>query len=57
MLEEGAIKVPKLLGSSNYELWAIRIKAALTAKDLSRFFTRAEGAKSTKDDNKALSYI
>ena len=57
MLEEGAIKVPKLISASNYELWAIRIRAALTAKDLSRFLTRAEGAKSTKDDNKALSYI
>ena len=57
MSEEGAIKVPKLLGASNYELWAIRIRAALTAKDLSGFLTQAKGAKSTKDDNKALSYI
>ena len=56
MLEEGAIKVPKLLGSSNYELQAIQIKVALTAKDLASFLTRAEGAKSNKDD-KALSYI
>ena len=57
MSEEGAIKVPKLIGVSNYEIWAIRIKAALIAKDLAGFFTRAEGAKSTKDDTKALSYI
>ena len=57
MSEDGAIKIPKLIGASNYELWAIRIKAALTAKDLSGFFTRDEGAKSTKDDRKALSYI
>ena len=56
MLEEGAIKVLKLLGSSNYKLWAIRIKAALTAKDLFGFHSRAEGAKS-KGDDKALSYI
>ena len=57
MLEEGAIKVPKLLGASNYELWAIWIRVALTAKDLSGFLMQAKGAKSTKDDNKALSYI
>ena len=57
MLEEGAIKVPKLISSSNYKLWAIRIKAALIAKDLAGFFIWAEGAKSTKDNIKALSYI
>ena len=57
MSKEGAIKVPKLIRVSNYEIWAIRIKAALIAKDLAGFFTRAEGAKSTKDDIKALSYI
>ena len=57
MLEEGAIKVLKLLGASNYELQAIRIRVALTAKDLSGFLIQAKGAKSTKDDNKALSYI
>ena len=56
MSEEGAIKVPKLLGSSNYELWAIWIKAALTAKDLFGFHSRAEGTKA-KGDDKALSYI
>ena len=56
MLEEGAIKVPKLLGSSNYKLWAIWIKAALIAKDLFRFHSRAEGIK-VKGDDKALSYI
>ena len=57
MSEDRAIKILKLIGSSNYELWAIRIKAALIAKDLGSFLTRAEGAKSTKDDAKALSYI
>ena len=57
MLEEGAIKVLKLLGTSNYELQAIQIRAALIAKDLFKFLTRAEGAKSSKDNNKALSYI
>ena len=56
MLEEGAMKVLKLLGFSNYELWAIRIKAALTAKDLFRFYSWAEGIKA-KGDDKALSYI
>ena len=57
MSEEGAIKVLKLLGASNYELQAIRIRAALITKDLSRFLTQAEGVKSSKDNNKALSYI
>ena len=57
MLKEGAIKVPKLISASNYKLQAIQIRAALTVKDLSRFLTQVEGAKSTKDDNKALSYI
>ena len=56
MLEEGAIKVLKLLGSSNYKLWAIWIKVALMAKDLASFLTQVEGVKSNKDD-KALSYI
>ena len=56
MLEEGAIKVLKLLGSSNYELWAIWIKAALIVKDLSSFLMRVEGIKA-KGDDKALSYI
>ena len=57
MLEEGAIKVPKFLGASNYELQAIQIRVALTAKDLSRFLIQVEGAKSTKNNNKVLSYI
>ena len=57
MSEDRAIKLPKLIGSSNYELWAIRIKAALIAKDLGGFLSRAEGAKSTKDNAKALGYI
>ena len=57
MSEDGAIKIPKLIGAANYELWAIRIKAALTAKDISAFLTRADGAKSGKDDAKALGYI
>ena len=60
MLEEGAIKVPKLTGSANYELWAIRVKAALIAKDLFDFHTRSTEATTTKalkEDAKALSYI
>ncbi len=57
MSEDGAIKIPKLIGAANYELWAIRIKAALIAKDIGGFLTRADGAKSTKDDAKALGYI
>ena len=61
MLEERAIKVPKLIGSSNYELQAIRIKAALIAKDLYRFLSRnpenIKTAKENKEDSKALSYI
>ena len=35
------IKIPKLIGSSNYELWAIRIKAVLTTKEPFSFQTRA----------------
>ena len=57
MSEDGAIKIPKLIGVANYELWAIRIKAVLTAKDISAFLTRVDGAKSGKDDAKALGYI
>ena len=59
MSEEGAIKVPKLTGSNNYELWAIRVKAALIAKDLFDFYTRSGDptAKGLKEDAKALSYI
>ena len=60
MLEEEAIKVPKLTNSSNYELWAIRVKAALIAKDLFDFgtyTTEATTAKALKEDAKALSYI
>ena len=60
MLEEGAIKVPKLTSSSNYELWAICVKAALIVKDLFDFGTRATEAttaKALKEDVKVLSYI
>ena len=57
MLEDGAIKILKLIGISNYELQAIQIKAALIAKDFAGFLTQAEGAKATKNDIKALSYI
>ena len=39
MLEEEAIKVPKLTSLNNYELWAIRVKAALITKDLFDFYT------------------
>ena len=57
--EDGAIKILKLIGASNYELWAIRIKAALIAKDLFDFNTRSgdPSAKGLKEDAKALSYI
>ena len=37
ILEDGAIKVLKLIGISNYKLWAIWIKVALIAKDLAKF--------------------
>ena len=57
MSKEGAIKILKLLGASNYELQAIQIRAALITKDLSRFLIQTEGVKSSKDNNKALSYI
>ena len=58
-MEDGAIKIPKLVGASNYELWAIHIKAALTAKDLFDFYTRSGdlNAKGLKNNAKALSYI
>ena len=59
MLEDGAIKILKLISASNYELWAIRIKAALITKDLFNFYTRSgePSAKGLKEDAKALSYI
>ena len=60
MLEEGAIKIPKLTSSSNYKLWAICVKAALIVKDLFNFgiyTTEATTAKALKEDVKALSYI
>ena len=59
MSEDGAIKVPKLTGSNNYELQAIRVKAALIAKDLFNFHKQSAelNAKGLKDDAKALSYI
>ena len=57
MLEEGAIKILKLLGASNYKLQAIQIRVALIAKDLFRFLIQVEDVKSSKDNNKALNYI
>ena len=60
ILEEEAIKVPKLTSSTNYELWAIHIKAMLIIKDLFNFYiqsTEATTAKALKEDAKALSYI
>ena len=59
MSEDGAIKIPKLIGAANYELWAIRVKAALIAKDLFDFYTRSgePSVKGLKEDAKALSYI
>ena len=57
MFEDRAIKIPKLISIANYKLQAIQIKAALTVKDISVFLTRVDGAKSSKDDTKALGYI
>ena len=59
MSEDGAIKVSKLIGSSNYKLWAIRVKAALITKELWGFYSRTDdpSAKGLKEDVKALSYI
>ena len=59
MLEDEAIKVPKLTSSNNYKLWAIRVKAALITKDLFDFYkwSAEPNAKGLKDNAKALSYI
>ena len=59
MSEDGAIKVSKLISSSNYKLWAIRVKAILIAKELWGFYSRTDdpSAKGLKEDAKALSYI
>ena len=57
MFKDGAIKIPKLINTANYKLQAIQIKAALIAKDINAFLTRADSAKSSKDDAKALGYI
>ena len=60
MLEEGVIKVSKLTGSSNYELWAIYVKAVFIVKDLFNFgtyATKATTVKALKEDVKVLSYI
>ena len=61
MSEERAIKVPKLIGSSNYELQAIWIKVALIVKDLYKFSSHdpknIKMVKKNKEDSKALSYI
>ena len=59
ILKNGAIKIPKLVGASNYKLQAIHIKAALTTKDLFDFYTQLGNlnTKGLKDNTKALSYI
>lgn len=49
------IKLPKLIGASNYELWAIRVKAALTAKRLVSALTTT--TTDLEKEGKALSFI
>ena len=34
MLDSTSYKIPKLKGSSNYDIWALRIAAILSEKDL-----------------------
>ena len=54
------IRLPKLIGLTNYESWAIRVKAALIAKVLFSFQTRSDKGPTAKEQNtniKALSLI
>ena len=48
-MSDETIRVPKLIGLTNYELWAIRVKAALTARELFSFQTRSDKGPTAKE--------